>query len=130
MGTRRFIEIAPIVHALAHGEVGRTYFVDEIGASLHPALLQALVQYINCDLPKCEVRGQLIFATHETFIVDDEARHAALRRDQVYFTDKDATGASRLYSLAEFKERQVHNLRRRYLQGRYGAIPSIGPIGG
>jgi hypothetical protein len=44
----------------------------------------------------------------------------------VYFTKKDAQGASELYSLAEFSEeaRPVHNLRKRYLSGLYGAIPS------
>ena len=49
------------------------------------------------------------------------------RRDQVYFTKKDAEGASELYSLAEFKDdaRPVHNIRKRYLSGLYGAIPSV-----
>ena len=55
---------------------------------------------------------------------------APLRRDQVYLTEKDESGASRLYSIAEFKERNIHNLRRRYLQGRYGALPSPGRFGG
>ncbi|MCK6483971.1 MAG: ATP-binding protein [Phycisphaerae bacterium] len=130
MGTRRLLELAPMIHDLLFGEHTRAFFIDEIGASLHPALLVALLRYFNCHLEATQVRGQLVFATHETFMLDDEARRATLRRDQVYLTDKDAAGASRLYSLAEFKERQVHNLRRRYLQGRYGAIPSIGPLGG
>jgi hypothetical protein len=51
----------------------------------------------------------------------------ALRRDQVYFTKKDDEGASELYALAEFKEdaRPVHNIRKRYLSGLYGALPSV-----
>ena len=75
------------------------------------------------------MRGQLIFATHETALLDAEAKDAVLRRDQVYLTEKDSSGASRLYSVAEFKERNNLNLRRRYLQGRYGALPALGQFG-
>jgi hypothetical protein len=75
------------------------------------------------------VRGQLVFATHETGLLDAEAKDAVLRRDQIYLTEKDSTGASRLYSVAEFKERNNLNLRRRYLHGRYGALPAVGILG-
>jgi len=70
----------------------------------------------------------LIFATHETSLLDGEARDATLRRDQVYFTQKGKDGASTLFALSEFDEpvRKVHNIRKRYLEGRYGAIPAIG----
>ncbi len=129
LGTLEIVELAPYIHDLMHGDEIRAYFIDEIGASIHPVLLQALIRQFNCETPAKSIRGQLIFATHETLVLDAEARSAPLRRDQVYFTEKDATGASRLYSIAEFKERNNLNLRRRYLQGRYGALPSPGPLG-
>ena len=128
-GTRRIVELAPYIHDLTHGDVNRAYFIDEIGASVHPQLLQALIRHFNCDAPQESVRGQLIFATHETALLDAEAKDAVLRRDQVYLTEKDSSGASRLYSVAEFKERNNLNLRRRYLQGRYGALPALGQFG-
>lgn len=129
MGTRRIVELAPYIHDLTHGDANRAFFVDEIGASVHPQLLQALVRHFNCDAPQKSVMGQLIFATHETALLDAEAKDAVLRRDQVYLTEKDSSGASRLYSVAEFKERNNLNLRRRYLQGRYGALPALGQFG-
>ena len=129
LGTLEIVELAPYIHDLIYGDELRAFFIDEIGASVHPVLLQALIRQFNCETPPESIRGQLIFATHETLVLDAEAKSAPLRRDQVYLTEKDATGASRLYSIAEFKERNNLNLRRRYLQGRYGALPSPGRWG-
>jgi hypothetical protein len=129
MGTHKLVALTPYIHDLVRGGQGRTYFIDEIGASLHPHLFEGLLRHFNCEIEPESVRGQLIFATHETAMLDTEAKNATLRRDQVYFTEKDVTGGSRLYSLAEFKERNNLNLRRRYLQGRYGALPSLGQFG-
>jgi uncharacterized protein len=125
-GTRKIVELAPLLFSLFSRKGANTAFVDEIGASLHPTLLTALIRHINCEHREGSVVGQLIFATHETSLIDDEAKNAVLRRDQVYFTEKDASGVARLYSLSDFQERQNLNLRKRYLEGRYGAIPSLG----
>jgi AAA15 family ATPase/GTPase len=114
---------------LLHGKAIVAYFVDEIGASLHPHLLEGTIRRFNCEANPKSIRGQMVFATHETKPLDAEARDATLRRDQIYLTDKDASGASRLYSVAEFKERNNLNLRRRYLQGRYGALPALTGLG-
>ena len=111
---------------LAHEARPQAIFVDEIDRSLHPVLLQGIVRHLNCEIPLKAVRGQLIFATHDTTLIDAEAKTAVLRRDQIYLTEKDASGAARLYSVAEFKERNNLNLRHRYLQGRYAVLPSLG----
>jgi AAA15 family ATPase/GTPase len=126
IGTRRLIELAPLLYDLVNGPYTNARFIDEIGSSFHPDLLQGLIRHFNCEVAKKDVRGQLIFVTHETSLLDAEAKNAILRRDQIYLTEKDADGAARLYSVAEFKERNNLNIRRRYLQGRYGAIPSLG----
>jgi len=76
-------------------------------------------------------RSQLVFTTHDTGLLEGlNGELPALRRDQVYFTKKDAEGASTLYSLAEFKDeaRGVHNLRKRYISGLYGAIPLLDEV--
>jgi hypothetical protein len=125
-GTRKVVELAPVLYSLFSQPQATASFVDEIGASLHPVLLSGLIRHINCEARPQTAQGQLIFATHELSLIDDEARDAILRRDQVYFTEKDSQGVARLYSLAEFKERQNMNLRKRYLEGRYGAIPALG----
>ena len=125
-GTQRLVELAPLFYDLAHAKQPMVAFVDEIHESLHPKLLEELIRDFNYDTPMEQVRGQLIFATHETALLDGEARAAVLRRDQIYLTEKDASGAARIYSVAEFNERNNLNIRRRYLQGRYGALPSLG----
>jgi len=48
-----------------------------------------------------------------------------LRRDEIWFTEKDNTGATRLYPLSDFKPRKEENLQRGYIQGRYGATPVV-----
>jgi AAA15 family ATPase/GTPase len=119
---------APLIYDLMHRGHPRAAFVDEFDASMHPLLIRALVEHFNCEVPKHEARGQLVFATHETTLLDDEAKDAVLRRDQIYLTEKDSTGAARLYSVADFRERNNLNIRKRYLQGRYGALPSLGTL--
>ena len=51
-----------------------------------------------------------------------------LRRDQVWLTEKDGEGATTVYPLTDYKPRKSENLERGYLQGRYGAIPFLGPL--
>jgi uncharacterized protein len=125
-GTRKVIQLAPMLFDLSSGEGEIAAFIDEIGAALHPTLLAGLIQHINCEVRPGAEQGQLIFATHETSLIDSEAKRAILRRDQVYFTEKLSSGIARLYSLGDFKERQNVNVRKRYLEGRYGAIPALG----
>lgn len=125
LGTHRLIDLAPLIFDLAHDALPQAVFADELDASLHPIILRGLVDSVNRNSEGKE-RGQLIFTTHETSLLDDEAKNAPLRRDQVYLTEKGSDGAARLYSIAEFKERNNLNLRKRYLEGRYGAIPVLG----
>jgi hypothetical protein len=51
------------------------------------------------------------------------------RRDQIWIVDKDRSGASRLSSIYDFDEKPRNNesLQRRYLAGRYGGVPVLGP---
>ena len=103
-------------------ENGRTIVVDEIDNSLHPLFLEYLIQLFN-SRENNPNKAQLIFNTHsvETLSLD------LLRRDQIYFVEKNhENGVTELYSLDEFFPRKTENVRKGYLQGRYGAIPNIG----
>lgn len=126
LGTQKLVGLAPVLYELFKISNLLMVFVDEIGASLHPTLLSELVGHANRAVQNDAVQAQMVFATHDTSLIDGEARKAILRRDQVYLTQKDAQGAAKLYSLGEFKERQNVNIRKRYLEGRYGAIPALG----
>ena len=124
-GTRHWLNLAPMLYELEQSNSEWAFFVDELDGSLHPTLLCEAVRRINAR-PADSIGPQVIFTAHETALIDGEAQSAILRRDQVYLTEKDETGAATLKSLVEFKERQVSNMRKRYLAGRYGAIPIVG----
>jgi uncharacterized protein len=115
-----FALLAPTVKALENGSL---LFIDELDSSLHPLLAKEIVKLFND--PKLNPRGaQLIFNTHDTNLLDN----SLLRRDQIWFTEKDQQGATHLYALSDFMPRKDENLKRGYLQGRYGAIPFIGEL--
>jgi hypothetical protein len=118
-GTLAFLGLlGPVLRAI---ESGGTVCVDELDASLHPLLALKVVTLFND--PKLNPRGaQIIFTTHDTNLLGK----ASLRRDQIWFTEKDAEGGTQLYPLTDFKPRKNENLARGYLQGRYGAVPFIG----
>jgi hypothetical protein len=79
--------------------------------------------------PEQNPRGaQLIFTTHDTNLLGGILDEPPLRRDQVWFTEKDKGGATHLYPLTDFHPREEENLERGYLQGRYGAIPFLGRL--
>lgn len=121
-GTRQLFRLAPsVLDAL---ELGSTVLIDELEASLHPLLALQLVRAFN-DPKQNPMSGQLIFSTHDTNLLGTIFGTPPLRRDQVWLTEKDDTGASRIYPLTDYKPRKAENLERGYLQGRYGAIPFL-----
>jgi AAA15 family ATPase/GTPase len=122
-GTQTLFRIAsPILQTIQDGCV---LVVDELDASLHPSLAQEIVRQFN-DPTTNPHNGQLIFTTHDTNLLGTTLGEPALRRDQVWLTEKDADGATVLYPLTDYKPRKAENLERGYLQGRYGAIPFLG----
>jgi len=118
-GTRRLLALlAPAFRAL---DAASLMVVDELDASLHTQACEALLALFAS--PKTNPKGaQLIATTHDTNLL----RSPLLRRDQVWFTEKNIDGATDLYPLSDFRTRKGDNLERGYLQGRYGAIPFAG----
>ena len=116
-GTQRLFELAgPWVEAKALDYV---VVIDEIEASLHPLLTRKLIEHF-CVEDSGASRAQLLFATHDTTLMDP----TILRRDQVWFAEKEADGASRLRSLYDYqKPRKGEAIQKGYLAGRYGAVP-------
>ena len=118
-GTQKLFALSgPLLDTLGRGMV---LFVDELDARLHPLLTQEIVKLFN-DPEKNPNRAQLVFATQDTNLLN----HQLLRRDQIWFTEKDHRGASHLYSLVEFKIDNDAPFEKDYIQGRYGAIPYLG----
>jgi uncharacterized protein len=121
----------PILHVLTQGGV---LVIDEMEARMHPIItLNTIRLFLNpATNPN---RAQLVFATHDTNLLS----YSKLRRDQIYFTEKNKWESTELYSLADFvyfgekngvktteKERPDTDKEKRYLEGRYGAIPMLG----
>lgn len=121
-GTRTWIGLlGPVVQTLLNGSV---LCVDELDARLHPYLTDALVRVFQSA--GTNTRGaQLIFSTHEASLLGRNSS-TELSRDQVWFTEMDRDRATRVFPLTEFRVREsIENLERRYLTGRYGALPHI-----
>jgi uncharacterized protein len=122
LGTMVWLGLAgPVIDALAHGNV---LLVDEIEASLHPALVSQLVKLFQ-DSESNPRGAQLIFNSHEASLLGDSGGDRVLGRDQVWFTEKSHDGATRLYPLADLSPRSDEAIGRRYLAGRYGATPIL-----
>lgn len=95
----------------------RVLVVDELDTSLHPLLVHHLVKRLHHEGTK----AQLIFTTHDTTLLSQKL----LRRDQVWFMEKDAKSSTRLYPLSDFSPRDNEAIERGYLNGRYGGIPFL-----
>jgi hypothetical protein len=120
-GTKALFSLAaPIFHTLASGGV---LCVDELDTSLHPLLALQVVKTFS-QLRTNPRNAQLIFNTHDTNLLDSDV----LRRDQIWFAEKDTGGATHVYPLSDFKPRRQENLEKGYLQGRYGAVPVPGRL--
>lgn len=115
-GTRKLFAYAgPWLSILSQG---RIIVADELDNSLHPKIMRFLLSmFHNCKTSPAN--GQLIFTTHDTSLLDQDL----VRRDQVWFVEKDKSNASQLYPLTDFKPRAGEALQKGYLNGRYGALP-------
>jgi AAA15 family ATPase/GTPase len=126
-GTKKMLVLFPIIRLVI--STGSILFIDEMNAKLHPLLVRNLIlMFADPDINKHN--AQLIFTTHDTWQLSNDL----LRRDEIWFVDKDKDGVTTLYSLADFmdekgvKIRKDENYEKNYLLGKYGAIPSLKTI--
>jgi len=123
-GTLKMFALYPELQAVL--ERGSVFFIDELNARLHPLLVRNfLLTFLN---PEINVNhAQLIFTTHDTWLLSNRL----LRRDEIWFTEKDENGMSTLYSLADIVDEEGGHVRKdvsyekNYLLGKYGAIPIL-----
>lgn len=118
-GTKKLIHIlGPIYDTLRTGKI---LFIDEFNSKLHTNLSKRLLCFFNKLNKK---NAQIIFSGHDTNLLD---KHI-LRRDQIWFIDKDQFGASELYSLSDFSTKTVRNTSaydKKYLENVFGAADSL-----
>lgn len=120
-GTRRLLVLLGRVYrALARGGL---LLIDELDASLHTQACEAVLALFSRS--EINPRGaQMIATTHDTNLLQS----SLLRRDQVWFAEKDTEGMTHLYPLSDIRTRRGDNIEKGYLQGRFGAIPFAGSI--
>ncbi len=117
-GTHRLFALAgPWLDIL---EQGYTVCIDELETSMHPLMVGALLRLLFSEATN-KKGAQVIFTTHNPLLLDP----TLLRRDQVWFADKDDHGEAQLYPLTDYAPRKGESLVRGYLSGRYGAVPFI-----
>lgn len=118
-GTIRLLDFIPAFHDITKRD--KVYFIDEIERSIHPLLIRELIRKYSMDT---DSKGQLVFTTHETNLLDQEI----FRSDEIWFAEKDSHGSTDLYTLSDFKEHKTIDIRKGYLSGRYGSIPFLGNL--
>jgi uncharacterized protein len=116
-GTQRLLDLLP---ALYRKSGKAMYLIDEIDRSMHPLLVYKLLEYFL----RSWTGSQLVVTTHESHLLDLEL----LRREAIWFAEKDSSGATNLYSLTDFNVRKDLRVQKSYLEGQFGAVPFLGEI--
>lgn len=118
VGTQKFYSlIGPLVSALRNGNV---LICDELGTSLHPLLMQSILELFTSEENKSN--AQLIISTHNVYFLD---KPNLFRKDQVWLTEKSISGETNLYSISDFENTKREDLTAKsYLKGKFGAIPT------
>ncbi len=120
-GTKRLIEFMSMLYGLVvHTEENDVFIIDEIGRSIHPHLLKKFLEKLTNER---NIRGQLIFTTHEANLLDLNI----LRPDEIWFAEKNRDeGFTEFKTLSDFKKiRTDLNIRKGYFDGRFGGIPIL-----
>ncbi|CAI1769408.1 Predicted ATPase [Serratia proteamaculans] len=118
-GTKKLIALAgPLMDTFENSYI---LFIDEFDARLHPLITKKIIRMFN-SLDINKNNAQLVVATHDTNLLDKDE----LRRDQIWFAEKDSLGGSHLKQLVEYKVRNDASYRKGYFEGDFGAIPMLG----
>lgn len=122
-GTVKFsMNLGPIIDAL---ESGKVLFIDEFDNSLHPLLTKLIIDLFQSQETN-KNNAQLIVTTHDVSLLSYREDFV---KDQFWFTEKDEFGSAKLFSLSEFDLRNDTEYTKKYLEGRFGALPFISSVG-
>ena len=115
-GTLRYYGLsAPFFNAISNDSF---LSIDEIGTALHPLLVMHFLK----EFLKKSNKAQLLFSTHNDSLLSEKD---IIRKDAIWFTEKDNQGITSLYSLSDFNIRKELSYYNAYKQGKFGAIPNL-----
>jgi len=117
-GTRQFIKVFPyILTALNSGGVA---IIDELDTTIHPLILPEILRWFS-DRDRNPHNAQLWATCHSVSLLSE------LTKEEVLFCEKDATGNTLVFKLADIERvRRNENFYGKYLGGVYGAVPVVG----
>lgn len=117
-GTLRTIEVETAIYEAI--KENAFIAIDEIESSLHPDLVEFIIE----QFLKTKSESQLLVTTHYDSLLDTV--NDLIRKDSVWFTEKDASGNTALYSLVDFKGlNKTSSFKKSYRNGKFGALPNI-----
>ena len=119
-GTKRlFTILGPILLALQDGFI---LSIDELELKLHPLVMEFIIKLFNSSKYN-KKNAQLIFTTHNSNLL----KNTLLRKDQIWFAQKNKYSETSLYSLNDFKDVRNNetSFDKNYLEGKYGGVPLI-----
>jgi len=112
-----------IVNHKTNSEVSVSFDIDQESDGTQRLLDILPIIHTAIKMPKV-FKGQLIFSTHEAQLLDLNI----FRQDEIWFAEKNKSGATTLYPLSDFNVRSDLVLKNGYLNGRFGAIPFLGNL--
>lgn len=119
-GTRRYYGFAGLLALLIKNPTAIP--IDELEASLHPDLyLHFLLSFLLNSR-----NSQIIATTHNREILDNKD---IFRNDAIWFTDKQESCSTELYSLSDFDSsivRNTTNVLNAYKSGKLSGTPNLG----
>ena len=116
-GTLSFVEKIDMLYEVVNW--GRFMIIDELDDSLHYDLLVYFLQTFLSN----ESNAQMLFTVHDQLILTEDF----IRRDMVWFTEKDKDSSStELFSADDFNLHKNASIFNAYKLGKFGARPSVG----
>lgn len=118
-GTRRIINLLPILFKIDDSTANKIYIVDELDRSLHTKLSKNFISMF--EKATANVPAQLIFTAHDVNLLDLDL----FRSEEIWFIEKKYSGETRFIPFSDFDINGNENLLKDYLNGRFGAVPVI-----
>ena len=118
-GTRALFIIG--CHILQALQNGSPFFIDEMDSGLHSYITRLIVDIFRNERIN-KNNAQLIFTTHDVNLLDQNS----IRRDQIWFTEKDKYGVSEMFTLSDFEDVREETLFAKwYMNNKFGGVPSL-----
>lgn len=119
-GTKRYFGLGGPLYELIHNS--RLLCIDELETSLHPDLMKYFLQVFLLNAKD----SQLLVTTHNVSLMENQD---FIRKDALWFSEKNDDGSISLYSAADFDSsvlRKDASIINAYKSGKLGAKPNLG----